>query len=312
MNKIPLIVILGSTASGKTAMAVEVAKHINGEVISADSMQIYKKMDIGTAKPTLEEMQGIPHHLIDIIEPETQWSVADYCKIAHKVIEDVAKRGKIPILAGGTGLYINAVVNDMKFEEGNLNTSSVRDELSNNSKEELFEILKQQDPQEAQTIDKDNKVRLIRAVEVCKTSGMTMTEYKKRNLSSSSKYEILKIGLNFKDRQLLYDRINKRVDLMVELGLLEEAKEILSHYTKTAGQAIGYKELLPYFSNEVDLDTALDKIKQSSRNYAKRQLTWFRRDMNIQWYFYENFTSLENMQKNIQKAIENFLNVCYN
>lgn len=312
-NKIPLIVVVGPTASGKTDIAVEIAKRYNGEVVSADSMQIYKQMSIGTAKPTKEEMKRIPHHLVDILELSKDFSVADYAQLAHVAISDIYSRGKLPILAGGTGLYINAVTNDINFSEMKKD-DSVRENLTRilneQGKEKLYEMLKELDPQEAEIIDKDNAPRLIRALEVCKLTGGTMTDYKKKNIEQPSRYNCLKIGIDYEDRSELYDKINKRVSLMQERGLVDEARDILSstnNNIKTAMQAIGYKELIEFFEKKITLDEALDKIRQSSRRYAKRQLTWFRRDKNIHWFYKTGQINMDLFKKNIFNCIDNFI-----
>ncbi len=310
-TKIPLIVVVGPTASGKTEIAVEIAKRYNGEVVSADSMQIYKQMSIGTAKPTQAEMCDIPHHLIDILELSEKFSVADYAKLAHEIISDIHNRGKVPVLAGGTGLYINAVIKDINFSEIQ-NDDSIREELTLISqefgKEKLYEMLIELDPQEASTIDKDNIPRLIRALEVCRLTGSTMTEYKKKNIELPSRYQCLKIGIDYKNRSELYDRINLRVSMMVEDGLIEEAKEILqSGNIQTAMQAIGYKELIGYFDGEITLQEATDNIRQSSRRYAKRQLTWFRRDEEVNWFYKSAVIDMNLYKKNIFNCIDNFI-----
>lgn len=314
-DKTKIIVVVGPTASGKTALAVDLAKRYNGEVISADSMQIYKNMSIGTAKPTLTEMDGIPHHLIDFVDPADSFSVADYVTVAHKVIEDVISRGKLPIIAGGTGLYVNSLVEDIRFDDTK-SDEGIRRELEEFSKENgvdaLFEILQKIDPIASETIDKNNIPRVIRAIEVYRLTGTTLTEQKIKSREVPSRYNALKIGISFENRALLYKRINKRVDIMLSNGLLNEAEEIFnSSYYKTALQAIGYKELFAYFKGEVSCETAIDKLKQGSRRYAKRQLTWFRRDDEINWFMYDQYENIHFMQKNIYNLVDNFLKVCY-
>lgn len=309
-TKIPLIVIVGPTASGKTEIAVELAKHYNGEVVSADSMQIYKGMNIGTAKPTQEEMCGIPHHLIDFLELSQKFSVADYAKLAHAAISDIHSRGKLPILAGGTGLYINAVTKDINFSEMQKD-DRVKEELTQIyeqfGKEKLYEMLLLLDSQEASTIDRDNPVRLIRALEVCRLTGGTMTEYKRKNLELPSRYRCLKIGIDYQKRNELYDRINRRVSRMIEQGLLTEASEILaSGNLQTALQAIGYKELIGYFNQSLTLEEATEQIAKSSRHYAKRQLTWFGRDEEIKWFYKTAATEMDLYKKNIYHCIDIF------
>lgn len=312
-SKIPLVVVLGPTASGKTATAISIAKEFDGEIVSADSMQIYKEMDIGTAKPNEAERLAAVHHLVDFADLGFSCSAAEYSKLAHGVIEDIHKRGRLAVLAGGTGLYINAVASDMSFSDEHGTNEELRKSLLelmiNEGVSALYDILCELDPTEAQIIDKNNPSRLIRAVEVCKTTGMTMTEYKKRNLSENSRYNVLKIGVSYNDRQLLYDRINHRVDLMLEEGLLEEARAVLQRESKTASQAIGYKEFIPYFNNTETLESCVEKVKQESRRYAKRQLTWFRRDKAINWFFRDEYESLEEYEKKIKLVVDKFLNM---
>ena len=286
MNKIPLVVVAGATASGKTSLAINIAKKFSGEVVSADSMQIYKYMDIGTAKPTKEEMDGVVHHMIDIVTPDVNFSVADYCDMAHKVIEDIINRGKLPILAGGTGLYINSLVNDVTFEEAECDVT-LRDELSKLAEKEgavtLHNILKECDPVSAEKIHANNVKRVIRAIEVFRTTGERLSDHNEKSKEITSRYSPVMMEILW-ERDVLYERINKRVDIMMDQGLLEETKKLYDMgYTKdlTSMQGIGYKEMFEYFDGVWTLDEAVDKIKQYSRNYAKRQNTWFKRDERI-------------------------------
>lgn len=288
-NKIPLIVVVGPTASGKTALAVSLAKRFHGEVISADSMQIYKQMNIATAKPTVEEMDGIPHHLIDCLDLSQKFSVADYTALAHQKAAEIYARGHLPILAGGTGLYIDSVVNNISFSEIRTD-EELRKELTRLAEEKgadyLLEELNRFDPESAKRLHPNNLSRIIRAIEVYRLTGITMTEHQRRSRLTPSGYDAVMIGLDFQDRQKLYDRINLRVDRMFADGLLEEAREILSNKNLgTARQAIGYKELQHYFDGQESLEEAIQKIKQETRRYAKRQLTWFRRNPNIHWIY---------------------------
>lgn len=310
-DKLSIIAVLGPTASGKTGLAVELAQKYNGEVVSCDSMQIYKKMDIGTAKPTIAEMDGVPHHLIDMLELDCEFSVSDFCRLAHEKISDIANRGRLPILAGGTGLYLDSVISGIEFGEEEKQDKALREELmkiyEDYGAQPLFERLRHLDEQEAMVIDKNNYVRLIRAIEVCELYNTTMTEYKKRNTVTSSRYNALKIGISFRDRERLYDRINQRVDMMLENGLIDEAKKVLSLSGKTAFQAIGYKELKAWLSGEEELEEAVDRIKRQSRRYAKRQLTWFRRDDDVNWFYWDDDKDIENIKKNIFNTVENFL-----
>ena len=286
MEKIPLVVVCGATASGKTSLAINIAKKFNGEVVSADSMQIYKFMDIGTAKPTKEEMDGVVHHKIDIVTPDINFSVAEYCSMAHSVIKDINERGKLPILAGGTGLYINSVVNDVKFEEAEQN-EALRLELEDYAKtkgaEALHRILEESDPVSADKIHANNIKRVIRAIEVFRTTGEKLSEHNEKSKEIISRYSPIMMEILW-DREELYERIDRRVDIMIEQGLETETKKLYEMgYTKdlTSMQGIGYKEMFQYFDGEWSFDEAVDKIKQYSRNYAKRQNTWFKRDERI-------------------------------
>ena len=286
-EKIPVVAVVGPTASGKSRLAVEIALRLNGEIISADSMQIYKGMNIGTAKPTEQEMRGVPHHLLDFADLSRPFSVADYVSLASQCITELHLRGKLPILAGGTGLYVRSLLQNIQFTETDRD-EKLREELARKAEREgpeiLVEELKSFDPESAKRIHPHNIGRLIRAIEIYRTTGVTMTEQLERSRQTPSPYDSCLIGLDFKDRQMLYDRINLRVDLMMKEGLLHEAKEVLSRPdSQTALQAIGYKELLPYFNGRCTLEEAVERIKQESRRYAKRQLTWFRRDADINW-----------------------------
>lgn len=316
IKKIPIVAVVGPTASGKTDIAIKLAQRFNGEIVSADSMQIYKKMTIGTAKPTEDEMCGIPHHLIDCVDPSVKFSVADYVKEAHKAVFDIHSAGKLPILVGGTGLYVDSLLNDVDFSDTG-SDEAIRDELEAIYKsrgiDALFSMLLECDPKEASIIDRSNPKRLFRALEVCRLTGKTMTEYKENNLKRESRYVNIKIGINYKDRQELYDVINKRVDIMLDKGLEEEARKIFqSTDIQTAYQAIGYKEFFDYFNGYKTLSEAVDEIKLRSRRYAKRQLTWFRRDDDIQWFYKTTSSDNSEIFKNICVAVENFLNICYN
>lgn len=285
---IPLIVVEGPTASGKTALAVEIAKQVGGEVVSADSMQIYKYMDIGSAKPTKEEMQGIPHHMIDIVMPDCNYSLSDYVKEAHKVIADISGRGKIPVMAGGTGLYINTVMNNISLSDEEDTGGKVREALekflAENGQEALFEKLRNIDPESAEKIHPNNTKRVIRAIEIFENTGKTMSQQNEMSRKSPQIYKTAEFAVEF-DREVLYDRINRRVDIMFEEGLVDEVRHCADMgctRAHTSMQAIGYKEILDYFEGLCTLSEAKDKIKQETRRYAKRQLTWFKRN-NVTW-----------------------------
>lgn len=306
-NKQPLLVVAGPTASGKTALGIALAKAFDGEVISADSMQIYKGLDVATAKPTAEEMDGVPHHLISVVDMDAEFSVADYAALAKAKISEVAARGKLPILVGGTGLYINSLVDDVNFDNAETD-GSMRRKLTEEAEilgnEALYERLKQVDPETAETVPMQNIVRIIRALEVYELTGIKFSEYKKMNKGTECPYKLCMIGLNYTDRQKLYDRINLRVTLMAENGMIDECREVYENKKLgTACQAIGYKELIPYFKGEADLQDCLDKIRQSSRRYAKRQLTWFRRDDRINWVYMDEIDNFDEIIEICKKIV---------
>ena len=286
MKKIPLIVIAGPTASGKTALSIDIAKKFNGEIVSADSMQIYKCMDVGTAKPTEDEKSGIVHHLMDFADPKKEYSVADYVKDAHECIEKIVKRGKLPIVVGGTGLYINSLVNDVDFEE-EISDDSIRKELNeiaeNEGVDRLLEILAEFDPESAKKWENKNLRRIVRAIEFYKLNGKTISEHNRETQMKESRYIPLMMAISW-EREILYERIDKRVDIMLEDGLLDEVFSFFKKgYTKKmqSMQGIGYKQFLDYFRGLSTFDEAVRIIKRDSRRYAKRQLTWFRRDERI-------------------------------
>jgi len=312
MNKTPLIAVVGPTASGKTGLAVEIATKFGGEVVSADSMQIYKHMSIGTAKPTKAEMNGIKHHLMDFVELDQSFSVADYVGEAKQVIEDINTRGKIPILTGGTGLYVSSLINNIQFSKTENFDSVLREELykiaQTRGNKTLHDMLREVDPISADAIHENNIPRVVRALEIFKLTGTIMSVHQKNSRQIPSIYNTLKIGLTYRNRATLYDRIGQRVDAMLLGGLIEEAKEILSSKNaSTAMQAIGYKELAPYFSGEKTLEQAVETLKQETRRYAKRQLTWFNRDEEINWFYVDDYETKESMQKAINICVEQFL-----
>ena len=282
-----LIAVVGPTASGKTALAIKLAKRLSGEVISSDSMQIYEGMDIGTAKPSLLERQGIVHHMIDIVKPSVRFSVADFVSLARKCIDDCIERGATPILAGGTGLYVDSILNNIEFGEFE-GDPRFREEMEDfrlrEGNEALHKILLEKDKEAAEKIHPNNVRRVIRALEVCHVTGKTFTEVNQESRREPL-YDALIFGLDV-DREVLYKRIDLRVDLMLKEGLLDEVRALWeSGLTKdtTAMQAIGYKELVEHFEGKIDFCEAVEKIKQESRRYAKRQLTWFRRNSDIKW-----------------------------
>lgn len=286
MDKQFVVVVCGPTASGKTALSVELAKRLDGEIISADSMQIYKGMNIATAKPTEEEKQGIPHYLMDFLDPHDSFSVADYVKAAHGIIADIAARGKLPIITGGTGLYINSLIDNLNFEETE-SDYKYRDELRLLAQKKdngyLLEMLRETDPETAAKLHENNLNRIIRALEVYKTTGKTMSEQQRLSKLTPSPYIPCMIQLDY-DRETLYERINRRVDIMLAEGLIDEARQFMNiDDYPTAAQAIGYKEIMPYLRGESKLEPCVERLKQETRKYAKRQLTWFRRDERIHY-----------------------------
>lgn len=291
MTKPLVAVVVGPTASGKSALAVEIAKKYGGEVVSADSMQIYKGMDIATAKPAREEMQGIPHHLISIVEPTDSFSVNEFKIKATQAIEDILSRGKFPVVAGGTGFYVDTLVNNTEFLDYEKN--DIRARLEEKAGQEgiavLYGELKAIDPIAAERLHENDSKRIIRALEVYYSTGKTITEQERLSHLEESPYRFCIIGLNARDRQVLYNRINLRVDLMLEAGLISEAREFFSMpVSLTAKQAIGYKELKPYLDGLCSLDEAVERLKTETRRYAKRQLTWLRKRENINWIYIDS------------------------
>ena len=287
-NILPKILcVVGPTASGKTAYAIELAGENNGEIVSCDSMQIYKYMNIGTAKATAEERAEVPHHMIDFVDPNRDYSVADFVTDARACIAEILSRGKMPVLCGGTGLYIDSVLKSVEFLPQKRD-DKLRDELwkkaEQDGAESVYEILKELDPIEADKVHYNNVKRVIRAIEICKTTGMTKTEADKLSIGKPM-YNPTIYGLNM-PREKLYERIDRRVDIMVEQGLVGEVRQLLNmgiRRDSTAMQAIGYKELVRYIDGLCDFETAIEDIKRESRRYAKRQLTWFRRNPDIIW-----------------------------
>lgn len=303
-----VVVVVGPTASGKSSLAVRIAKSLDGEVISADSMQIYKHMDIATAKVTPEETDGVAHHLIDFVEPWESFSVARYKELAFGCIDDILKRGKLPVIAGGTGFYVDTVVNNTGFLDYEKSDAREKllERLNNEGCESLYAELLSLDRESAEKIHVNDSKRVVRALELYYATGSTMTRQRELSHLEESRYSFCIIGLNAADRQFLYDRINKRVDLMLEKGLIEEAKRFFAcDYSSTAKQAIGYKELLPYLNGEMPLDEAKENLKRETRRYAKRQLSWFRRNKKINWLYIDT-ESEDSMLKKSLDIIDRF------
>lgn len=305
MEKLKVIAVAGPTASGKSGLAIELAKKLDAEVISCDSMQIYKGMDIGTAKVTADEADGIVHHLIDFVDPAYSFSVSDYVNLAHETILDIKSRNKNVIIAGGTGLYLRSLLYGIEFSD-NSSDEKLRDELTKKAEtnaDELFEQLKILDPVASENIHVNNTKRLVRALEYCLVTGEKISE---QSVIKESKYDYYLAILEYNDREKLYQRINYRVDLMIEQGLLEEARDFINN-KGTAVQAIGYKELNPYFQGEIDLETATENIKRETRRYAKRQLTWFRKEQNAHRFNVDEYEDKEQLSLKIYNEIIDFL-----
>lgn len=307
-GKIKIAAITGPTASGKTALAIRLARELDGEIISCDSMQIYRGMDIGTAKPTAEELAAVPHHLIDTLPADAPYSCSDYVKDAEAAVADIVSRGKLPIFCGGTGLYLDRLLKGGNDDEAACD-ESVRAELKDfyeqNGVDALYERLLALDPESAGTIHKNNVKRVMRAIEICLVTGKKKSEVDKKNSEITDKYDHRVITLAYNDRQTLYDRIDRRVDMMIEEGLVEETERLLAHgvfeRSLTAAQAIGYKELFPYLRGEESLENCIDELKRASRRYAKRQITWF----SGKDYAHKVFVDGENSDK----TFENIVNI---
>ena len=309
MNSI--ICIAGPTASGKTALAVELAKEYNGEVVSCDSMYVYRRMNIGTAKPSLEEMDGIVHHMIDVAEPHEDFSVSRYCSMAGPIVDDIISRGKTAIIAGGTGLYMDSLIKGNDFAP--FPSTGVRQRLEQETDEigmeAMMEKLRSIDPEAAARIH--DRKRMIRALEVYHETGETITAHNLRTQAIPPKYTPLWLGLDFEDRAELYRRIDLRVDIMLELGLVEEIRDLLASGIPakcTAMQAIGYKEFVAALNGEGTVEDAARQVRQSSRHYAKRQLTWFKRNKNIRWILRKNSESGVEILENARRILRNFDN----
>ena len=303
MMKPKVIVICGPTASGKTALSIELAKKIDGEIISADSMQIYKDMDIGTAKPSKEEMDGIPHHLIGYVSPEERYSVARYKKDAIKKIDEVLQRGKYPIIVGGTGLYVDSLVNGVEYDDIKIDLeyrTKLEDLAKKQGLEFVYDKAMQIDPEAMKKISKNDKKRIFRVLEIYNATGKTKTEQEIESRKKENPYNFKVFGINM-EREKLYERINLRVDIMMKQGLVQEVDNIVKKYKgfPTAMQALGYKEVIEYLKGEVNEEGMVERIKRESRRYAKRQITWFKRNENIIW-----LDGLNDRQNNIKIILE--------
>lgn len=286
--KTKIIVVAGPTASGKTSLGIEIAKAVDGEIISADSMQVYQGMSIATAAPTESERAEVPHHLVEFLSRQENYSVSDFCRLAKEKIADISSRGKTPVIVGGTGLFIDSLVDNIKFTEAETDFE-LRNELMQKSADELYDTLLKIDKEAALKIHKNNKSRVARAIEIYYTAGKTKTMQNEDSRKEESPYETLYLVLVYKNREILYDRINRRVDMMIKSGLIPEAERVLADSgSKTSAQAIGHKELKPYLDGEITLDTAVDNLKKETRHYAKRQITWFKRRENAEMIYMDS------------------------
>ncbi|WP_333870448.1 tRNA (adenosine(37)-N6)-dimethylallyltransferase MiaA [Desulforamulus putei] len=303
----PLVVIVGPTASGKTDVAIELAKMVKGEVISADSMLVYRGMDIGTAKPTPTEMQGIPHHLIDIVDPDEEFSVAMFQTAAEKLIVEITDRGNLPLLVGGTGLYVRSVIDHYDFTPAPRD-KKLRERLKQQAatlgNEEMHRRLAAVDPASAARLHPNDIRRVIRALEVYYQTGKPISEYQYTQTNTAPKYRLKMFGLTM-DRQLLYRRIEQRVDLMLQRGLVEEVRQLMQRYDTwgTALQGLGYKEIIAYLKGECTLAEAVEILKRNTRRFAKRQLTWFRADKRIHWLNMQDYSDKNAVAREIAKQI---------
>jgi len=311
MNNI--ICIAGPTASGKTALAATLAKELNGEVVSCDSMQVYRRMDIGTAKPTLEEMQGIPHHMIDVAEPWEDFSVSRYCEMAAPIVDDIISRGKTAVIAGGTGLYMDALIRGNAFAP--FPATGVRERLEAQADAEGMEAmlsrLRTVDPDAARRLHLSDRKRILRALEVYLETGETITEHNRKTQAVPPRYSPLWLGLDFTEREELYRRIDLRVGLMLQQGLVEEIRGLLAEgipEKATAMQAIGYKEFVDALDGRCTIEEAADQVRQSSRRYAKRQLTWFRRNKAIHWLIRDTGDTGREILENARRIVSDFDN----
>lgn len=302
MDKPKVIVICGPTASGKTSLSISLAKKINGEIVSCDSMQIYKEMDIGSAKPTVEEMQEIKHYLVDFVSPEKRYSVSEYKEDASKAIEEIINKGKTPIIVGGTGLYLNSLIYNIQYNEMEVDLN-YRRELEKEAEEYGLEVLynraKEIDPEAMEKVSANDKKRITRVLEIYNATGKNKTELEKKSRKEVS-YNYLIFGINM-ERSILYDRINKRVDIMLEQGLIEEVKNLINKYSNmpTAMQGLGYKEVKEFLDGNISKEEMIEKIKMETRRYAKRQITWFKRIENIIW-----LDGLNKTEENVNSIME--------
>lgn len=307
MSKFKTVFVAGPTASGKTELAIKLAKRFDGEIVSADSMQIYKGIHIASAAPDTAEMQGIPHYMLEFLEPCDSFSVAEYVKAARAYIKDIASRGRLPIVAGGTGLYINSLADNISYIEEETDENlrrGLEKRFESAGAEQMLKELKEIDPETAERLHLNDKKRIIRAFEVYRLTGRTITEQNMLSKKGEALIEPCIIGITYRDREKLYNRINLRVDRMISAGLIEEAKTALENTAGGAYQAIGHKELSGYISGDLTLEEAAENLKRQTRRYAKRQLTWFRRDERINWIYADE---TDDVFASAAKIVEKFL-----
>lgn len=308
-EKIPMIAVVGPTASGKTALSIDLALRFDGEIVSADSKQIYRHMTVGTAAPDEEEKRGVPHHLMQFLAPDALFSVAEYVDLAGKCIREINARGKLPVLTGGTGLYVSSLLDNITFFE-NKSDPALRKELEELAAEKgndfVLDELRKVDPELAQTLHPNNLGRVIRGIEAYRLTGITMSEQQRLSRQNPSPYDCCVIGLNYRDRQKLYDRIDKRVHVMMDKGLLDEIRQLIAMgYSSTAAQAIGYKEFFDYLEGKGSLEEAIAKVQMESRRYAKRQLTWFRRDERVNWLYIDDYGDYNELKNAAVQLVKN-------
>ena len=313
-DKIKIAAIVGPTASGKTALSIALAKKYNGEIVSCDSMQVYRGMDVGTAKPDLAERDGVVHHMFDVADPKSTYSCADYVRDAKEKIREIASNGRLPIICGGTGLYLDSLLRGGSFEVTDT-LPEYREELmqlaAREGNDRVHQMLREVDPESADSTHPNNLKRVIRALEIYRSSGVKKSVLDKQSREPESEYDALVVGIRFSDRDALYDRINRRVDIMLDMGLEEETRRLLAEgvfdSSGTATQAIGYKELLGYIKGEMTLAEAAEELKTASRRYAKRQMTWFNSHSNVQWIDVEGEYDSEKLLEKACKLFGEFV-----
>lgn len=316
-DKIKILAVCGATASGKSALALELAEKYGGEIVSCDSMQVYKEMNIGTAKPTALEMERVPHHMIDIVDPMESYSCAEYIKDAAKAIENIAADGKLPIICGGTGLYLDALLRGSDFSEESTPDLDLRAELfalaERDGNNAVHKILRELDPESAEATHPNNVKRVIRAIEICRTTGMKKSDIDRLSRQTPSRYDACVMALRYNNRDILCQRIDKRVDIMIEEGLEAETKKLLElgvfERNTTAAQAIGYKEFLGYFRGENSFTECVQLLKTATRKYAKRQMTWFRGKDYVRWIDADGNDRIKTFKEIVNSASELFLKV---